>query len=100
MRHRDASSRPGSMRQDAMKITVKTAGLLGKYLPPGHSTNQAEIDVPDETTPDGVIEHLGMPAEANYLVALNGTVVPKAQRGQRMLSENDKLSIMPPLKGG
>lgn len=83
-----------------MKITVKTAGRLGKYLPPGHSTNQAEIDVPEEITPEGVIEHLGMPMEANYLVALNGTIVPKTQRGRRTLSENDKLSIMPPLKGG
>ncbi len=83
-----------------MKITVKTAGLLGKYLPPGHSTNQADIDVPDAITPEGVIAHLGMPADANYLVALNGTVVPKAQRGERALAENDKLSIMPPLKGG
>ena len=70
---------PWSKRLDGMKITVKTAGLLGKYLPPGHSTNQADIDVPDAITPEGVIAHLGMPADANYLVALNGTVVPKAQ---------------------
>lgn len=83
-----------------MKITVKTAGLLGKHLPPGHSANEAEIDVPDEITPEGVIKHLGMPIEANYLVALNGAVVPKSDRNTRKLTENDKLSIMPPLKGG
>ncbi len=51
-------------------------------------------------TPVDVIRALGMPAEASYLVVLNGTSVPKAERASRPLAENDKLAIMPPLKGG
>lgn len=83
-----------------MKITVKTAGLLGKYLPAGGDRNRAEIQVADKATPMDVIRQLGMPLDGNYLVALNGEIVPRDKRDTRTLSENDQLSVMPPLKGG
>ena len=82
-----------------MKITIKTAGNLGKYLPAGASGNLAEIDVAEGATPADVMTKLGLP-EGSYLVVLNGTSVPKAERASRSLAENDNLSIMPPLKGG
>ena len=82
-----------------MKIRVKTAGNLGKYLPAGSSGNLAEIDVAEGATPADVMTKLGLP-EGSYLVILNGDSVPKAERGSRALAENDNLSIMPPLKGG
>lgn len=82
-----------------MRIKVKTTGLLGKYLPAG-SRNIAELEVTDAATPLDVIKQLGMPIDGNYLVALNGDVVTKSERETRTLAENDKLSIMPPLKGG
>ncbi|MFQ6023035.1 MAG: MoaD/ThiS family protein [Acidiferrobacterales bacterium] len=83
-----------------MRIKVRTTGLLGKYLPPGSVKNLAELEVADGATPFDVIKQLGMPLDGNYLVALNGNVVPKSERDTRTLAENDKLSIMPPLKGG
>ena len=83
-----------------MKITVRTAGLLGKYLPPGSAANTAEIEVADGAAPSEVIAHLGMPADASYLVTLNGESVPRAERASRRLAADDRLAIMPPLKGG
>ena len=83
-----------------MRITVKTAGNLGKYLPPGAEGNLAEIEVAEGGTPLDVIRQLGMPADGSYLVVLNGTSVPKAERETRQLAENDNLAIMPPLRGG
>ena len=83
-----------------MRIKVKTTGLLGKYLPAGSSRNIAELEVTDAATPLDIIKQLGMPIDGNYLVALNGDVVTKSERETRTLAENDKLSIMPPLKGG
>ncbi len=83
-----------------MRITVKTAGRLGRFLPPGSAPNTADLDVAEGATPVDVIRALGMPAEASYLVVLNGTSVPKGERASRPLAENDKLAIMPPLKGG
>ncbi len=83
-----------------MKITVKTAGTLGKYLPAGASGNLAEVEVPEGATPAAVMAQLGFPPESSYLVILNGATVPKAERPTRQLAEGDKLSLMPPLKGG
>ncbi|MFQ5957881.1 MAG: MoaD/ThiS family protein [Alphaproteobacteria bacterium] len=83
-----------------MKIRFKTAGLLGKYLPAGSSGNAAELDVADGATPVDVMKQLGLPLDGTYLVTLNGASVPKAARETRVLSENDSLAIMPPLRGG
>ena len=42
---------------------------------------------------------LGFP-EGAYLVSLNGTAVPTAQRAATVLQEGDDLALMPALKGG
>lgn len=83
-----------------MRITVKTAGVLGQYLPAGGERNLAEIEVAEGTTPSDVMAELGFPTERSYMVILNGTVVPKAERGTRVLAADDELSVLPPLKGG
>ena len=44
-----------------MKILVRTAGLLGKHLPPGPVRNRAEIDVPSGSTITDVMKRLGFP---------------------------------------
>ncbi len=83
-----------------MKISFKTAGILVKYLPAGSKDRTAVLDVPPGATPLDVVEQLGMPADASYLMIHNGNSVPKAERAALTLSEGDNLSIMPPLKGG
>jgi sulfur carrier protein ThiS len=83
-----------------MKITVKTAGTLGRVLPAGSGRNAADLEVSDGTTPADIIRQLGMPEDGSYLVVLNGAAVPKAERTTCRLADNDDLAIMPPLKGG
>ncbi len=83
-----------------MKITVKTTGLLGQYLPPGADGDMAEIEVAPDATPADVIKLLDMPPEGTYLVVLNGASVARHEHGSRVLSEGDVLAIMPPLRGG
>ena len=83
-----------------MKILVKTAGLLGSYLPPGSERNRAVIRVSPGSTPLDVMRQLRMPLENSYLVSLNGTVVQVAERDTQVLNDDDQLAIMPPLKGG
>ena len=83
-----------------MRITVRTAGLLGEYLPPGSTRNRAELDVTDAVTPRDVIVLLGMPENDRYLVSLNGELVTEKRRTEVILADGDELSIMPPLKGG
>jgi len=83
-----------------MRIKVRTAGNLGRYLPSGSAPNKASLDVAEGATPADVIAQLGLPEDGSYLVVLNGKGVAKAERGARRLAENDDLAIMPPLRGG
>ena len=83
-----------------MRITVKTGGILGQYLPPGSARNHALLDVEEGATPIDVMQRLGFPETRSYLVILNDAVVPKMERERRPLADKDELSIFPPLKGG
>ncbi len=83
-----------------MHITLKTGGLLKRYLPEGTDGNTAEIDVPDGLSILGALEHLGAPTDGNYLIIVNNSAVPPSTRGDVTLSDGDSMSLMPPLKGG
>jgi len=83
-----------------MRITVRTGGVLGQYLPAGGEKNRAGLEIEPGQTARDVMETLGFPAERTYLVILNGIALPKAERESRALAEDDELAILPPLKGG
>ncbi len=83
-----------------MKIHFKTGGLFVEHLPAGSTGSTAELDVSEGATPMDVMRQLHMPLDEKYLVSLNGEVVVISERDTRMLAENDRLAIMPPLKGG
>ncbi len=83
-----------------MHIQVITTGLLGQYLPPGSARNRALLEVAEEATPLAVMEQLGMPLEAAYLVTLNGTLVHSQNWSEQSLKEGDAVTIMTPLRGG
>ncbi len=83
-----------------VRIQFKTGGLFVEHLPAGSTGNMAELDVPEGATPMAVMRQLGMPMDENYLVSLNGEVVVISERDSRVLTENDHLAVMPPLKGG
>ena len=82
-----------------MKIRVKTTGMLDDYLP-ANSSNPAEVEVQSDVTPLDVVRTLGMPTGDKYLIAVNGEVVPRSAQDTFRLSQNDTVSIMPPIKGG
>ena len=83
-----------------MRITVKATGRLVRFLPAGATGMTARLEVAAGATPNDVIRQLAMPETGSYLVVLNGTAVTKAGRAEHQLAEDDKLAIMPPLKGG
>ena len=89
-----------SEAETTMRISVRTGGVLGQYLPSGGEANQASLEIEPGTTARDVMAKLGFPAERTYLVILNGTALPKAERETRSLDEDDELAILPPLKGG
>ncbi len=83
-----------------MKITVKTSGLLDRYLPEGAAGGSAELEIPDGTSVADVMARLGMPGDDKYLVIANGATVREAERAAHVLADGDTLAIVPPLKGG
>lgn len=83
-----------------IRIQIKATGLLADYLPATANAGTAEMEVPDGATPGDVIERLGMPGDARYLVILNGHTVSRDERGTRVLQSGDRLVLSPPLVGG
>ena len=83
-----------------MRVEVKATGLLTRHLPADRRGNVADVDLEEGATPADVLELMQLSTDGSYLIVLNGENVPRAERATRRLSENDKLAIMPPLRGG
>ncbi len=83
-----------------MKVRFKTSGILERHLPAGAVGNACVLDLPEGATAIDVMTLLGLPTGERYMVALNGALLPSAERPTRTLAPDDELAIMPPLKGG
>jgi len=83
-----------------IRIRVKATGLLAVHLPATAKAGTIELEVAEGTTSSDVIDRLGMPGDARYLVILNGHTVPRGERGTRVLHSGDRLVLSPPLIGG
>ncbi len=85
---------------NAMKIKLKMFATLGEFLPPGAKDNQIEIEVPDEATPQSVIDRFRIPPELSHLVLINGVYLSPEQRNERVLRAGEVLAVFPPVAGG
>lgn len=83
-----------------MKITLKTGGLLTRYLPDGTDGRSAEVEVPDGATVAAALDALGVPRDGRFLLSVNGSAVRQDEQNGQILSGGDTLSLLPPLKGG
>jgi len=87
-----------------VKITVRTIVRLGAHLPrgspPGRQGNQTEIEVPPDATPSEIMQRLGLSRDRNYLVKVNGEIVPQPRHGLVRLRDNDEVTILPKPKYG
>jgi sulfur carrier protein ThiS len=88
-----------------MRVTFKLFAMLTDYLPQQldgrpRSGNVIELDLPDGTTVQQVIDRYGLPARLVHLVLVDGTFIPKEQRESRKLVDGETLAIWPPVAGG
>lgn len=81
-----------------MKVTIKMSGLMARHVP--GSANGVEMNLLEGATIGGVMTRLGLPGDQTYLVIVNDSTVPKDKRASHKLSDGDRISIVPPLKGG
>lgn len=86
-------------KEPPVTIDLSLFGELREYMPPGAKGRRARVEVPDGLDAFGLIEHLGIPFEADegaIVVALNDEVVDL----RAPIRDGDKVTIFPPLAGG
>ena len=83
-----------------MRITLKLFATLGDYLPAGARFNQVELDMPEGTTLQALIDRYQLPPRLVHLVLVNGVFVPATERPQRALAAGDVVAVWPPIAGG
>jgi sulfur carrier protein ThiS len=83
-----------------MNIRIKTSGQVTVSLPAADSREGARLELPDGATVLDAMRQVGLDTGASYLVVLNSTSLPRAERATRALAEGDELAILPPLRGG
>jgi molybdopterin converting factor small subunit len=83
-----------------MKIKLKLYATLSDYLPDGAVDNAVEIDVPEDASPNAIIDRFNVPRELSHLVLVNGVFAYQNERESAILKEGDTLAIWPPIAGG
>ena len=88
-----------------MQIVFKLHATLTDFLPRDSdgrkpAYNQLQIDVPDDSDVQSVIDRFHLPAKLVHLVLVNGVYVAPATRSRRRLSPGDALAVWPPIAGG
>lgn len=83
-----------------MRITLKLFATLGEHLPPGAFENAVQIELPDDATPNQVIDRYQVPRKMAHLVLVNGIYVEPSERDAGGLRDGDTLAIWPPVAGG
>ena len=80
-----------------MGIEVRLFATLRTYLPPGSNRTSARLEMPAGASIADVLDTLGIPAAAAFLILVDGLY--ESDR-QRKLDEGCVLSIWPPVAGG
>ncbi len=83
-----------------MKVTLKLFATLGDLLPQGAKANAIEIEVPDGSTPNDLIDRFQVPRELAHLLLVNGVYVDRANRDKPIVHSGDTVAVWPPVAGG
>lgn len=79
-----------------MKVTAVCFGAMREFLPPGSSTNRAEVVLPEGATVGDLIDELGAPRRLVYALLVDGDHADL----DRALVEGAEVTLMPPFTGG
>jgi sulfur carrier protein ThiS len=88
-----------------MQITFKLHASLTDYLPRNADGrrphyNRLQIEVPEGSNVQYVIDRFNLPAGQVHLVLVNGVYVAPGMRSGHLLNEGDALAIWPAIAGG
>ena len=83
-----------------MQIAVKLIGHLLDDIPNGAKFNGANLPVDDGTTVAALAAIVGLPADSEYFIMINGDHLMEQWWSSRELTDGDEIVYCPPLKGG
>jgi sulfur carrier protein ThiS len=88
-----------------MKVVFKLFAMLTDHLPEQvdgvrRDGNVIELDVPEGTTVQQLIERFQLPPKLVHLVLVDGRYLPPGERATRVLQAGEALAIWPPVAGG
>jgi molybdopterin synthase sulfur carrier subunit len=79
-----------------MLVTVKLFASLARFSPGGLPGTPFEINLPDASCVQDLVEQLGIPMEETRVSFVNGLI----QDPDRVLNQGDEVGIFPPVGGG
>jgi molybdopterin converting factor small subunit len=84
-----------------MRVQVRLFANLRERLPDAER-GQGAVELPDGASLLDLIQHLEIPDRQAQMVLVNGEQAPRkaAARAALVLTEDDTVSIFPPLAGG
>ena len=59
-----------------------------------------QMEIPEETTVNNIIDRFNVPRELAHLVLLNGVYLKPEDRDQPVMRDGDTLAVWPPVGGG
>lgn len=83
-----------------MQITIKTTGLLGKYLPEGSSRNKGVVEIPEQSTVRHLLDQLNIPDNGRCYVTFNNTLLQPEAFNTTFITEQDVITLMAPITAG
>lgn len=83
-----------------MKVRLRLFHSLKPFAPAGATAGEVDLDLPDGTTPQQVIEQLSLPPRSTALVMIDGRHQTPEEVMQRPLVDGEVLAIAPPIAGG
>ncbi len=79
-----------------MKIKVKLFATLRHHLPPNAENSACEVELPDGSCVNAVMELFKLPPEIPKIILIHGI----QKDAETELKDGDILSIFPPIAGG
>jgi molybdopterin converting factor small subunit len=79
-----------------MLVSVVCFGAMRSYLPAGSSGNRADVELPEGSDVEDLIESLGAPIRLVFSVLVDGVQATMDQQ----LRDGAEVTLMPPFAGG
>ncbi|MFC2082460.1 MoaD/ThiS family protein [Candidatus Bipolaricaulota bacterium] len=80
-----------------MRVEVRLYAIFSKYAPTQRAGDRFDVDVADSASLSDLIERLQIPEAEVHLAIVNGLVVHDRTR---ILQDNDRVGLFPPVGGG